>query len=154
MALGIVEPLAEERVELVAPVRRLERFAVEPTAVYRRAQDDGVELAFSRDEIRAERFVAVPDTEVARCGQRRLPLTTSRKEELRLTVDAQRAGQLHALAPVVVAVVASRSNRGEARLDRRDLPLIIARRQIVELCAEKQLPIRKDRALASERIPE
>src|SRR3954468_24765763 len=62
--LRIVETIAKRIFELMPAVRRVQRFPIEAFTVQRRADDDGVQAAVPRDEIRAERLVAVPDTEI------------------------------------------------------------------------------------------
>ena len=152
LAFRAVEPLAEQRVELMAAVGRLERFAIEAAAVHRRADQHGVQPSVARAEVRPERVVAVPEAEVARVAQRLLPLAAPRDERLDLRMQPQRAVDLHAAPPVVVAEAAARADRREARFERRQLPLVVAGGQIVQLAADVQLRLAEQRPLEPERV--
>jgi hypothetical protein len=98
------------------PVGGLERFAVEALPVHGRAQHHGVHVSVEGGAIRTERLVAVPHAVVASRRQRFLPLAAPGEQQLDLRMHAQRAANLHAAAPIVVAVAAARPHRGKARL--------------------------------------
>src|SRR5262249_4969242 len=89
VALRLADSLANRRLELMTTVRRLERFAIEPLPVHRRAEDDGVHAPVASGAIRPERFVVVPDAEVGPRGQRLLALAAPSEQEFHLRVDAQ-----------------------------------------------------------------
>src|SRR2546423_1332745 len=63
-AIEAPEPLAEWVLELVAPVRGVERFVVEVVAAVRRADDERIQMAVDRRAIRSKRLGAVPHPEI------------------------------------------------------------------------------------------
>src|SRR5439155_24297666 len=65
---------------------------------------------------------------------------------------ATRAVDLHAAPTVVIANALSQTDRGEARLGGRDLPLIVAGREVVHFTADVQLRRPEHRTLEAERI--
>jgi hypothetical protein len=67
-------------------------------------------------------------------------------------VQPQRAGNLQAAAVVVVAIAESRADGRQARLERRKLPPVVARGQIVQLAADEQLRPAEQRTLEAERV--
>src|SRR5262249_31586156 len=125
---AVVEPvqsLAERRLELVAAVGRLERFAIEATAVDRRADYDGVQAARGCRAVRRKAFVATPDAEVAPDGEWIVLLAAPGEQRLDLWMDAHGGVDLRAAAPVVVAEAPAHEERRFARLVRRDLPVVV-----------------------------
>src|SRR4030095_1380626 len=57
-----------------------------------------------------------------------------------------------ARARVVVGEAQTRADRGQARLDRRHLPLIVARSEIVQFAADVELADVEQRPLETERV--
>src|SRR5262249_42622011 len=133
-------------------VRALERFQIEVGAADRRAHDEAPQMTVGTGQIGQHRTLAVPAAEFALDEARLLPLRSPRAEELELRMRPERRAKLHAAPLVVVAVTLARADRGKARLERRDLPLIVARGQIVDLGARVQLPPREERPLESQRV--
>src|SRR5207248_4065176 len=96
---------------------------------------------------------AVPQAVIRLDPERLVPFALVCREQFHMTLDAEAAVDLHAAPAVVVAEIAADTGRREAGLGRRHLPLIVARRQIVELAPEEQLRRRKQRLLEAEGIP-
>ena len=147
-----VEPFAEWPFELMAPVGCAERFAIEAVAVDRSADDERAQRTVAREQVRPERLVVVPQAEIALDVEMLLPLAAPREQELRSGMHANRAVDLHAAPPVVIANALSQTDRGEARLGGRDLPLIVAGREVVHFTADVQLRRPEHRTLEAERI--
>src|SRR5262245_16992521 len=150
--IRIAQALAERCLELVAPIGRFERFLIEALSVDRCADDHCIHAAVSRDLIRPERVVAVPETEIALVDQRLLPLAAPGEQELHLRVHSQRTADLDAVAAIVIAVAVPRPNRREARFRRGDLPTVVGGGQVVELATEKEPRRGEERSLEAQRI--
>src|SRR5262245_58182323 len=147
-----VEPLAEQRVELMTPIAGVERLAIESTAIDRRADDQRVETTVPSLPIRSKRLVGVPQAEIAFHPKRFLALAAPGADDFHLRVRTKCGADLHAAAPVVITEARARTDRRQARLERRYLPLIVAGRQIVQLAAHIQLPLAEERTLEAEGI--
>jgi hypothetical protein len=150
--LGVVQPLAERRLELMSPVGRLQRLPLEPVAVRGSADHDRVQAPAAGSRVRSKRLVVVPEAEVAGRRERVVMLASPGKERLDLRMGAQRRVDLHAAPAIVIAEAAARSYAGQAGLDRRDLPVIVARGQVVQFSPDIQLGGAKERTLEAERI--
>ena len=147
-----IEALPEQRVELMPAIGRLERFAIEAAAVHRRADQHSIEPSVARRQVRTERIVAVPEAELARIAQRFLPLAAPGDDRLDLPAQPHGARDLDAPPPIVVADVPARTDGGQARLGRGQLPLIVARGEVVQLTADVDLRPAEQRPLEPERV--
>src|SRR5262245_24272995 len=117
------------------PVAGVERLSIEAVGVDRGADDQRVRAPLEYRSIRAERLVAVPEAEVALDAQPFLTLGPPDGERLDLFVRAERTRDLEAAPPVVVAEAAPGADRGQAGLERRHLPLVVAGGQVEDLAA-------------------
>src|SRR6185436_18121721 len=91
-----VEARTERRLELMAPVRRLERLALEAVAVRGGAHHDGIQTSVLCGDVRPERLVVVPEAEVTGRRERLVSLGPPCEHRLELRVGAQRRVDLHA----------------------------------------------------------
>src|SRR5439155_1578504 len=141
--------------KLVVEIEQGERIAsrlLEFLAVNRCADYHSVQPSVACGEIRTKRLVAVPETEVARVCQWRLALAAPGEQRLDVWLDTDSRVDLNAPAAVVVAKAPTRPNRGEARFERGDLPLVVGGGEVVQLAADVHLGLPEEWPLESERV--
>src|SRR5206468_5811142 len=101
MAVRLVEAIAEGVLQLMAPVRGIQRFTIEALCIQRSADHDRVQTAIESGNVGTEWLIPVPDAEVALDREVLLPLTAPGEQQLGLWMHPKRRIDLNSAAPVV-----------------------------------------------------